>query len=189
MSWETGAQSGARDGNVRLGVIWFTGLPGAGKTTLAGWVADHLRAQGLRVEQLDGDVIRRIFPGTGYTRPERESHIQQMGYLASRLEHHGVIVVAAFVSPYQSSRLFVRRLCANFFEIYVATPVEICEQRDKKGLYAKARRGEIKNFTGVDDPYESPSNPELVIDTTALTVEQAGRSVLRMLQIASQKRV
>jgi adenylylsulfate kinase-like enzyme len=102
------------------------------------------------------------------------------------MEHHGVFVVAAFVSPYESSRQFVRRLCANFVEIHVATPIEVCEQRDKKGLYAQARRGEIKNFTGVDDPYEPPSNPELVIDTTRLTVEQAGQRVLRLLRGGSQ---
>src|SRR5437899_12950086 len=110
MPREMSAPSVAADHNIRLAVIWFTGLPGSGKTTIAGWVADYLRAQRLPVEQLDGDVIRRIFPDTGYTRPEREAHIKRMGYLASRLERHGVFVVAAFISPYEASRQFVRRL-------------------------------------------------------------------------------
>src|SRR6266550_4396718 len=165
----TRARSVLKQEAIRPAVLWFTGLPGSGKSTIASWVADHLRAQGVRVERLDGDTIRRIFPDTGFTRLEREEHIRRAGYLASRLEHHGIFVIATFVSPYEASRQFVRRMCANFVEIHVATPLEVCEQRDKKGLYAKARRGEIKNFTGIDDPYEPPSNPELTIDTTGST--------------------
>lgn len=181
MCWEMGARSVAQHDDIRPAVLWFTGLPCSGKSTIARWVADRLRAHGLRVEELDGDAIRRVFPDTGFTRPEREAHIKRGGFLASRLEHHGVVVVATFVSPYEASRQFVRRLCANFVEVYVATPLDVCEQRDEKGLYAKARRGEIKNFTGIDDPYEPPSNPELVIDTARVTVEEAGRRVLEVL--------
>jgi adenylylsulfate kinase len=163
-------------------VIWFTGLSGSGKSTLSGWVCDRLRQRGYKVEHLDGDSVRNIFPATGFTRSERDEHIKRVGFLASKLEQHGVVVVASFVSPYQESRDFVRRLCRNFVEIHVATPLEECERRDTKGLYAKARRGEIKNFTGINDPYEQPRNPELTLDTRSLTVDQAGRHVMAWLR-------
>ncbi|MEE8478236.1 MAG: adenylyl-sulfate kinase [Gemmatimonadales bacterium] len=161
-------------------VIWFTGLSGSGKSTIALWVAQALEREGHKVERLDGDTIRDIFPATGFTRPERDQHIRRVGYLASRLEKNGVFVVASLVSPYQDSRDFVRGLCDRFLEVYVATPLEECERRDVKGLYAKARRGEIANFTGIDDPYEQPSAPELTVDTSGLSVEQAGRQVLKL---------
>jgi len=163
-------------------VLWFTGLPSSGKTTLSSWVVDRLHAQGVRVEHLDGDIIRHVFPDTGFSRAERDAHIKRVGYLASKLEQNGVFVVASFVSPYEESRQFVRRLCSNFIEIYVATPLDICQQRDGKGIYAKARCGEIQTFTGITAPYEPPSRPELVIDTTRLTVEQAGLLVLELLR-------
>jgi adenylylsulfate kinase len=147
-------------------VIWFTGLSGSGKSTIADGVAQDLTSRGYRVERLDGDSIRNIFPNTGFTRPERDEHIRRVGFLASTLEKNGVFVVASFVSPYEDSRRFVRGLCRNFVEVYVATPLEECERRDTKGLYARARRGEIANFTGISDPYEIPSSPELVVDTT-----------------------
>ncbi len=161
-------------------VIWFTGLSGSGKSTIAVWVAQALEREGHKVERLDGDTIRDIFPATGFTRPERDQHIRRVGYLASRLEKNGVFVVASLVSPYQDSRDFVRGLCDRFLEVYVATPLEECERRDVKGLYAKARRGEIANFTGIDDPYEQPSAPELTVDTSGLSVEQAGRQILEL---------
>lgn len=163
-------------------VVWFTGLPRSGKTTVAAWVADQLRAQGFRVEHLDGDVIRHVFPDTGFSRAERDAHVRRVGYLASRLETNGVFVVASFVSPYEDSRQFVRGLCSTFLEIYVATPLEVCEQRDAHCLYARARRGEISNVTGINDPYEPPSRPELVIDTSVLTVEEAGNRVINLLR-------
>ena len=161
-------------------VIWFTGLSGSGKSTIAVWVAEALEREGHKVERLDGDTIRDIFPATGFTRPERDQHIRRVGYLASRLEKNGVFVVASLVSPYQESRDFVRGLCDRFLEVFVATPLEECERRDVKGLYAKARRGEITNFTGIDDPYEQPLAPELTVDTSGLSVEQAGRQVLNL---------
>jgi adenylylsulfate kinase len=163
-------------------VLWFTGLSGSGKSTISEWVAGELRRRGHRIEQLDGDSIRDIFPKTGFTREERDGHIKRVGYLASKLEKNGVSVVASFVSPYEESRQFVRGLCRNFIEVYVATPLEVCETRDVKGLYAKARRGEIRNFTGIDDPYEPPSKPDIVLNTDGLTVEQAGRQVLDALR-------
>src|SRR5207237_9869029 len=124
-------------------VVWFTGLSGSGKSTISQRVADTLRAEGYNVEYLDGDAVRAIFPNTGFTRPERDAHIRRVGFLASKLEEHGVIVIASFVSPYRESRDFVRSQCRSFVEVWVNTPIEVCEQRDVKGLYAKARRGEI----------------------------------------------
>jgi adenylylsulfate kinase len=163
------------------GVLWFTGLSGSGKSTIAAHVVEELRRGGVAVEYLDGDALREIFP-TGFTRPERDQHIRRVGYMASRLEHHGVTVVASLVSPYRESRDFARGLCRRFVEIYVATPLEECERRDVKGLYARARRGEITNFTGIDDPYEPPVRPEITIDTRALSVEQAGTRVLEWVR-------
>ncbi|MFN8651932.1 MAG: 3'(2'),5'-bisphosphate nucleotidase CysQ [Gemmatimonadales bacterium] len=162
-------------------VLWFTGLSGSGKSTIATQVVERLRATGRPVEYLDGDAIRDIFPGTGFTRPERDAHIRRVGWLASRLESHGVIVVASLVSPYRDSRDFVRGACRDFREIYVATPFEECARRDVKGLYAKAKAGEIKHFTGLDDPYEPPASAELVMDTTEMTVPDAVDRVLAMV--------
>ena len=163
-------------------VLWFTGLSGAGKSTIAKQVAARLRASGHRVEELDGDVIRDIFPATGFTRPERDQHIRRVGWLASRLEHHGVFVIASLVSPYEDSRQFVRGLCHRFLEIYVSTSFAECERRDVKGLYARARRGEISHFTGLDDPYEPPAAPELALDTSGMTVDEAVERVLQLVK-------
>lgn len=159
-------------------VLWFTGLSGSGKSTIAVRVHEALVRRGIDVEYIDGDALRAVFPSTGFTRAEREEHLRRTGYMASRLAAHGVTVVASFVSPYRESRDFIRRLCPGFVEIYVATPLEECERRDVKGLYARARRGEIRNFTGIDDPYEAPERPELTLDTRALSVDQAVAAVL-----------
>ena len=159
-------------------VLWFTGLSGSGKSTIAVRVQEALVRHGTDVEYIDGDALREVFPSTGFTRAEREEHLRRTGYMASRLAAHGVTVVASFVSPYRESRDFIRRLCPGFVEIYVATPLEECERRDVKGLYARARRGEIRNFTGIDDPYEAPERPELTLDTRALSVDQAVEAVL-----------
>lgn len=163
-------------------VVWFTGLSGSGKSTVADWVAPDLEKRGLSVERLDGDSVRSIFPNTGFSREDRDAHIRRVGFLASKLEQHGVYVVASFVSPYEESREFVRGLCTSFMEIYVSTPIEECERRDVKGLYAKARRGEISSFTGISDPFEVPKRPDLVLDTTDMSVELAGREVLRHIR-------
>jgi adenylylsulfate kinase len=164
-------------------VLWFTGLSGAGKSTIADKVFHELKKKRLRVERLDGDTIRDIFPATGFSRQDREEHIKRVGYLASRLEKNGVFVVSSFISPYRESREFVRGLCGNFLEVHVATPLEVCEQRDVKGLYAKARKGEILNFTGLDAPYEAPESPEIKIDTSTTSLEEAASIVVsRALQ-------
>jgi adenylylsulfate kinase len=162
-------------------VLWFTGLSGSGKSTIATRVNRELELRGVAVEYLDGDALREVFRNTGFTRPEREEHLRRVGYMASRLAAHGITVVASFVSPYRDSRDFIRRLCPEFVEIYVATPLEECERRDVKGLYSRARRGEIQNFTGIDDPYEPPEHPELTLDTRALSVDQCVAKVLERI--------
>jgi adenylylsulfate kinase len=162
-------------------VLWFTGLSGSGKSTIATRVYQELVRRGLEVEYIDGDALREVFPNTGFTRAERNEHLRRAGYMASRLAAHGVAVVASFVSPYRESRDFIRKLCRRFVEIYVATPLEECERRDVKGLYARARRGEISNFTGIDDPYEPPEHPELTLETLELSVDQCVAKVLARL--------
>jgi adenylylsulfate kinase len=162
-------------------VLWFTGLSGSGKSTIASQVHRELERRGEAVEYIDGDALREVFPNTGFTRAEREEHLRRTGYMASRLAAHGVTVIASLVSPYRESRAFVRKLCRNYVEIYVATPLEECERRDVKGLYARARRGEIRHFTGIDDPYEVPEHPELTLDTRSLTVDQCVAEVLARL--------
>ncbi len=177
----TDSSSGC-EGAIAPAVLWFTGLSGSGKSTIAERVYQELAARGVKVERLDGDAFRDLFPA-GFTRAERDLHIRRVGYLASRLETHGVSVVASFISPYAEARDFVRRLCRNFVEIYVSTPLEECERRDVKGLYSRARRGEIRNFTGLDDPYEPPERPELTIDTRDTSVDDACALVLSKLKV------
>lgn len=162
-------------------VLWFTGLSGSGKSTISEKLFSVIEERGYEVEHLDGDVIRDIFPKTGFSKEERNAHIKRVGFLASRLQAHKVFVVASFVSPYTEARNFVREMCEDFTEIYISTPFEECERRDVKGLYAKARKGEIKNFTGLDDPYEAPENPELEIDTTDISLDEALQKVLDYL--------
>ena len=162
-------------------VIWLTGLSASGKTTIGDALAENLKTLGHRVEHLDGDLVRKMFPGTGFAREERDRHIKRIGYLAAMLEKHEVTVVASFISPYREARAFVRSQCSNFVEVYISTPLEECEKRDPKGLYQKARKGEISNFTGISDPYEPPENPEIEIDTTGITVDEAVERILEYL--------
>ncbi|MFI5363039.1 MAG: adenylyl-sulfate kinase [Elusimicrobiota bacterium] len=163
---------------VEPGVLWFTGLSGSGKSTLAARVVEALARRGVAVESLDGDAVRHIFPETGFTKAARDAHIHRVGHLAGRLEKHGVFVVASFISPYADSRDFVRKLCRNFVEIHVSAPLDVCERRDPKGLYKKARRGELANFTGVHDPYEPPARPELTVDTSRVSEDEAFAAVM-----------
>jgi adenylylsulfate kinase len=154
-------------------VVWFTGLSGSGKTTLAKRLVEEMRKGGLKVEYLDGDLMRQMLPDIGFSRQARNDHIRRVGLMASYLQKNGVSVVTAFISPYEESRKVARGFCSSFLEVYLATPVEECEKRDVKGLYARARKGEIKNFTGIDDPYEPPQQPEVSIDTSQVAVEEA----------------
>lgn len=162
-------------------VVWLTGLSGAGKSTIAERVCAELRDRGIKVEHLDGDGVREVFP-TGFTREERHDHNRHIAFLASRLEHHGVVVVASFVSPYRESRAYARSIANRFMEVHVATPLEECERRDVKGLYARARRGELSRFTGIDDPYEAPLEAEITIDTRQVSVEEASRQILEWVR-------
>jgi adenylylsulfate kinase len=158
-------------------VLWFTGLSGAGKSTIAAAVAAELQRRRIATEYLDGDAVRLLSP-TGFTRADRDAHVHRVGFLASRLEHHGITVVCALISPYREARQHARRLCRRFVEIHVATPLAECERRDPKGLYRRARQGTIAHFTGIDDPYEPPTAPDLVLDTTALSLDEAVEAVL-----------
>lgn len=167
---------------IRPAVVWFTGLSGSGKSTLAAWLAETLRRRGYRVEYLDGDAVRAVFPQTGFSRSDRVEHLKRIGFLAGILERQGVFVIASFVSPYEEARRFVRGQCQSFVEVYVSTPLEVCERRDVKGLYAKARRGEIAEFTGVTAPYEPPERPEITLDTSALALDEAGGRILAYLE-------
>lgn len=171
-------------GRAPAAVVWLTGLPAAGKSTLARLISDRLRAGGLKTELLDGDEIRALFPETGFSRGERDGHARRVAHLASVLERHGVVVVVALVSPYAESRTFARRLCRNFIEVHVDAPLAVCEGRDPKGLYARARRGLLPGMTGVDDPYEVPERPEIRVDSAALSAEEACSRVMAVMGVA-----
>jgi len=163
-------------------VLWFTGLSGSGKSTLADRIYSYLTKRGYRVERLDGDTIRSIFPDTGFTKEERNSHVKRVGYLASILETNGIIVISSLVSPYIESRDFVRSRCTKFIEVYTAASLEECERRDVKGLYKKARAGEIKRFTGIDDPYEPPVDPEIYIDTGKRSIDESAAEIISCIK-------
>ena len=166
--------------------LWFTGLSGAGKTTIAELVAPELERRGLLVEWLDGDVVRtHLTKGLGFSKEDRDTNIERIGWVASRLTRHGAAVIVSAISPYEATRRKARAMVeevGTFVEVYVATPVEECERRDVKGLYQRARAGEIPEFTGVSDPYEEPANPELRIDTTEHEPEESARLVVSKLE-------
>ncbi len=169
----------------RQGVcVWFTGLSGAGKSTTAEILTVLLMEHGRQVTVLDGDVVRtHLSKGLGFSKEDRDTNIRRIGYVASEIVRHGGVVVCAAVSPYKATRDDVRNMVGKdrFIEVFVDTPLEVCEQRDIKGMYAKARRGEIKGFTGIDDPYEPPDNPEITLDTVTHTAEENARAVLDYL--------
>ncbi|NGP87797.1 adenylyl-sulfate kinase [Fodinibius halophilus] len=168
--------------NLKPTVLWFTGLSGSGKSTISEEVYARLKEQGYEVEHLDGDAVREVFPKTGFSKEERDAHVKRVGFIASLLQKHGVFVVASFISPYQDARDFVRDMCEDFTVVHISTPLEVCEERDVKGLYEQARKGEIDNFTGISDPYEEPENPELEIDTTNISVEEGVQMVFDYLE-------
>ncbi len=163
--------------------VWFTGLPSAGKTTLARAIADRLRAGGRRFELLDGDLVRtHLSRGLGFSRQDRDENVRLVGFVAHLLARNGVVVLCSLVSPYRSTRDEVRALHGErFFEVYVSAPPEVCFERDVQGLYAKARKGEVSAMTGVDDPYEPPLAPELVVPTHEQSLEESTELVWRAL--------
>lgn len=167
--------------------IWLTGLSGAGKTTLTNAILPLLRENGVRVEVLDGDEVRtNLSKGLGFSKEDRDANIRRIGYVARLLSRNGVGVIAAAISPYREIRDEVRRSIeadgARFVEIYVKAPLETLIERDVKGLYKKAIAGEIKQFTGVSDPYEEPFDPELVIESDKVTVEQGAAKIIARLE-------
>src|SRR5437868_8385419 len=165
--------------------LWFTGLSGSGKTTIAHLVGPELDRRGCVVEYLDGDTVRtRLSKGLGFSKEDRDLNIERIGWVASRLTRQGGAVITAAISPYEETRQKARDLVepfGGFVEVYVKASVDECARRDVKGLYAKAFAGEIKGFTGVDDPYEEPSAPELVLDTELVPPEEAARLVIERL--------
>jgi len=160
--------------NQRGVCVWFTGLSSAGKSTIAGILADRLERRGRTVTLLDGDVVRtHLSKDLGFSKDDRDTNIRRIGFVASEVVRHGGAVICAVVSPYDATREEVRQQIGtdSFVLVYVATPVEECERRDVKGLYARARRGEITGMTGIDDPYEPPSRPDIVLDTVGSDAE------------------
>jgi adenylylsulfate kinase len=166
----------------RGAVIWFTGLSGSGKTTIAHQVEETLLESGIPVEILDGDVVREnLSKGLGFSKEDRDINIRRIAFVAHLLQRNGVFVITAAISPYRAIREEARAMIKDFVEVYAEAPLEVCEQRDVKGLYAKARAGEIKGFTGVDDPYEPPPRPEVVCKTDQETVEESAQKVIDKL--------
>jgi adenylylsulfate kinase len=168
----------------RRGVtIWFTGLSGAGKTTIRMAVEQALREQGHKLEVLDGDIVREnLTKGLGFSKADRDENIRRIGFVAHLLTRNEVIVLVSAISPYRDIRDEVRSKIGDFVEVYVNAPLTVCEQRDVKGLYKKARAGEIKQFTGIDDPYEPPLNPEVECRTDVETLEESTSKVLNRLR-------
>lgn len=165
--------------------VWFTGLSGAGKTTIRMAVEKALRDRQLKVEVLDGDIVRQhLTRGLGFSKEDRDENIRRIGFVAHLLSRNGVIVLVSAISPYRHTREEVRQQIGDFVEVYVNAPLAICEQRDVKGLYKKARAGEIKQFTGIDDPYEAPLNPEVECHTDQETLEESTAKVLSYLEQA-----
>ena len=164
--------------------LWFTGLSGAGKTTLAKRVQKILVHRGLNVELLDGDVVRtNLSKGLGFSKEDRDTNIRRIGFVASLLARNDTVCIAAAISPYKDVRDEVRGLHTRFVEVYTFASLDALEGRDVKGLYKKARAGEIKGFTGVDDPYEAPESPEIAIDTERESIEESTDKIVRHLEL------
>jgi adenylyl-sulfate kinase len=162
--------------------LWFTGLPCSGKSVVADRVAEALKMKGLRVERLDGDIVRQnLTRDLGYSKKDRDENIRRVTFVAKLLTRNGVAVLTSFISPYRELRAHARREIGNFVEVYVKCPVEICMKRDVKGMYQKALRGEIKEFTGVSDPYEEPLAPEVILETDKETLEECAAKVMKKL--------
>jgi adenylyl-sulfate kinase len=163
--------------------LWMTGLSGAGKTTIAKIVEARLKERGLKIERLDGDVVRQsLTRDLGFSKEDRDKNIERVTFVAKLLSRNGVGVIASFISPYQTVRDNVRQETTNFIEVFVHAPLEVCAERDVKGMYAKAFAGEIENFTGVSDPYEPPVNPEITVHTHEETPEESAQKLIAYLE-------
>jgi adenylyl-sulfate kinase len=162
--------------------IWFTGLSGSGKSTLSEALTRRFQEHGRNVEILDGDVVRtHLSKGLGFSREDRDTNIKRIAFVCSLLTRNGVICISAAIAPYSEAREWARQEIGNFVEIYVKCPIEVCRQRDVKGLYKLVDEGKIKNFTGVDDPYEEPESPELIIETDKETLEESVERIFTKL--------
>jgi adenylylsulfate kinase len=163
--------------------VWFTGLSGAGKTTISQVVEQVLRSEGYRVERLDGDIVRQFLcKDLGFSKAERDENVRRIGFVAHLLTRNGVIVLISAISPYRDIRAEMRQNIGQFTEVYVNACLETCEKRDVKGLYRKARTGEIKNFTGITDPYEPPLNPEITCYTDYESVDESAAKVIQYVK-------
>ncbi len=163
--------------------LWLTGLPSAGKTTIGKVLVERLTERGRFAELLDGDEIRRgLSADLGFDRASREAHAGRVAFVAKLLARNGAIPIVALISPYRSSRARARAEIGRFVEVYVDTPLEVCERRDVKGLYRRARAGEIREMTGIDDPYEAPEHPEIVVDAVRLSPAESAASILAALE-------
>ena len=163
--------------------LWFTGLSGAGKSTISTILEARLRAGGARVEVLDGDVVRtHLSKGLGFSKEDRDTNVRRIGFVAGMLSRHGVIAIAAAISPYRAVRDEVRSRIPNFVEVYVECPIAVLAERDVKGLYKKALAGEISGFTGVSDPYEPPLHPEVIVNSSVETPEQSAAKIWATLE-------
>ncbi|HXG95456.1 MAG TPA: adenylyl-sulfate kinase [Blastocatellia bacterium] len=166
--------------------LWFTGLSGAGKTTLARLVEQELKTRGLRVEVLDGDIIRtNLSKGLGFSKEDRDTNIRRIGFVCYLLTRNDVVAIAAAISPYREVRDEVRGTIGSFVEVYVKCPIDVLAERDVKGLYKKALAGELKNFTGIDDPYEEPFAPEVTVETDRETPEESAARIIETLEAMS----
>jgi len=164
-------------------VIWFTGLSGAGKSTIAEKLAPVLRQRGCKVEMLDGDVVRtHLSKGLGFSKEDRDTNIRRIGFVAHLLSRNGVAVICSAISPYREIRDENRAMIGDFVEVFVKCPIDVLAERDVKGLYKKALAGEIKNFTGVSDPYEDPLNAEVVVETDKETVDGSAAKIIAKLE-------
>jgi adenylyl-sulfate kinase len=163
--------------------LWFTGLSGAGKTTVSRIVEQELRVRGMKVEVLDGDVVREnLSKGLGFSKEDRDTNIRRIGWVCEVLSRNGVVAIAAAISPYREIRDEIRRKVGTFVEVYAECPIPVLAERDVKGLYKKALAGELKNFTGVSDPYEPPLHPEVTYHSDRETVEESVARVIRKLE-------
>jgi adenylyl-sulfate kinase len=163
--------------------IWLTGLSGAGKSTLAMVVEQHLRGCGRNVEVLDGDIVRtHLSKGLGFSREDRNTNIKRIAFVSGLLTRNGVVCITAAIAPYREAREQARKEIGNFVEVYVKCPIEVCRQRDIKGLYRLVDEGKIKNFTGIDDPYEEPEHPELIVETDKETITESVARIFTKLE-------